>query len=311
MQHTYGDLGDYIHARRRSDTADTRVRQQYTAWNRFNQDLPDLAGTNISAEHTDKAITQFEENATDLQPVTIGNYKRSFQESVDDFLHYIDETGNTQLDLDAHSHAPTQDQGQTRSGVLTYSDAHLYFLAYREENPDDLDGKHWTGAFKAVGSRVQIDDTTISPEHTEDILEAFNAVTAAEKRNRLKSSTVSSYRTWFRQAIRAYCKYIDMPYPELNVQDRRRRTLAQHQNHTEAATIQASEPVETKKDHTEAPVAAETPSQTVRTVPQAEYKFLLRPGVRLAINLPDDLTHTEADRLSQWVSSFVIDGSQP
>jgi len=38
-----------------------------------------------------------------------------------------------------------------------------------------------------------------------------------------------------------------------------------------------------------------------------EYRFLLRRGTLVSLGLPDDLTRREAERLSRWIDTFVID----
>lgn len=301
----YEDLGAYLQARRQEDTTDHTIRQQYTAWNRFARDLPDLAATSITQEHTDKAIERFRE-VTDVRPVTVANYTQSFRKSVGDYLHYCEMTGNVEYVPDQMSQSTGEHQDQANSGVLTYGDAWTYFSAYRQDNPDALDGKHWNGAFVAVGKRVQIDDMAITPEHTEAILAEFDTITATEKKKtRLKRSTVASYRTWFRQAARHYCGLTGIAYRELDISQRRRRTIAERQPRSEVTSGQHGEPDGAQVG--QAAVTALAPAGGSAYEGSIGYTFLLRPGLPLTVHLPEDLTRSEADRLSQWVSSFVIE----
>lgn len=296
---TYGKLGAYLRARREENTADHAVRQCYTAWNRFERDLSDLAATSITQEHTDKAVERFEEVA-DLRPMTITNYARSFRRSVNDYLDYVGATGNVEYVSVPASPDLGEHDSEANSGTLTYGDAWEYFLAYRHDNPDDINGKHWVSAFSALSRRVPIEEMTISPEHTDYLLEKFDRATAKEKKeNRLKRSTVSSYRNWFRQAAREYCERIGIDYPEPDASERRRRTRVARQ--ARAAALAAPD------DHETVTEAATTENTAQQDEGLIGYAFLLRPGLPLTVALPDDLTRAEADRLSQWVSSFVIE----
>lgn len=149
----------------------------------------------------------------------------------------------------------------------------------------------------------------------------------------LKRNTVSTYGSAFRDAIRFYCEVRKLDYTEVSPEERRRRARARRaeaaaeesrraeaaaQAAAEAATRAAAETaanaVPEPEPASEAPEAAvDLPADT--TAPAAEaagpqladYRFLLRPGTVVALSLPDDLTRREADRLSQWISSFVID----
>lgn len=148
----------------------------------------------------------------------------------------------------------------------------------------------------------------------------------------LKRNTLSTYGSAFRDAIRFYCEVRKLDYTEVSAEERRRRAKARRAEAAEksrrakaaakaaaeaaakAAAEAAAKAVPAPETASEAPEAAvDLPADT--TAPAAEaadpeladYRFLLRPGTVVALSLPDDLTRREADRLSQWISSFVID----
>lgn len=286
---TYGDLGDYIVARRTSDKnngrKDESLRHMFTAWNRLAKDLPDLAAMTISNDRTDEVLERFRKSAQDdLSNATIANYEKGFRGAVTTFLTHLEQTGSKQSLLEE----PT-------GGNFTYGHLGDYLAAYCAEEPQSPNGRHWGNAFKSVRKRVgQLDNMTISPEVTEQILDQFR--TAANNEGTLRTSTVNSYCTSFRQAVRAYSTVVPLHYPEPPVNERRARALTKtRRNRSVPVKPEASEPD-----------MAEQPSTETTDTTMAEYTFLLRSSTPITVRLPDNLTQAEANRFHQWINSFVI-----
>lgn len=314
---TYGDLGRYLDDSRKAYPKETYLRQMYTAWKRFVKEFPELKDTAITEEDTDKAIRRLPEVATDLQPSTLNNYARSLPAGIDRYLGYIEQTGNTQF-VSSDAQAVPIDEG----GALTYGHLLDYVTAYREENWDNSTAKKWYGACNAVAARIHdLDQRDISPEETETILAEFSAAVEASKKDRLTRRTVASYRTSFRQAVREYCERVGLPYAQIDRHELRLRTLvgqrrakvgeptAPAPKREAEADVEADVDVETPSDAEQAVVVAEAVIVDPHSLPAgfADYTFLLRPHVSISVPLPTDLTAAEAERLAQWIGSFVIE----
>lgn len=225
-----------------------------------------------------------------------------------------------------------------------YADFGEYLVAYQEDNPRDETISRWAGAYTAVMLRVpDATEEHIDPETTEQLLERFGEIAidakatkaaakaidfdddAAEALKRapiIKISTMRHYAGCFRKALEHYCEVRHFPYKQLSTEERRQRSIAitrarkarlaeeaaeaerQTAAKIEAAKIAAA--AEAARAQVEAELAA---AQAVVEVEEelAKYTFLLRPGLIVGLNLPDDLTRDEADRLSQWISAFVIE----
>jgi hypothetical protein len=207
----------------------------------------------------------------------------------------------------------------------------------------------------------------IDPERTEAILAAFERIATSEEEARaaakqvdeaeaarlralpvLMLSTVRNYQFWFRHAMRHYCEFVNLPYAEVDVAERRERRLAAERAEKEAAKAAQAKRAAAKAKRKAAPEASEAPAVEAPAVvvpeekspepppeqveepvvvapeevaPQvlpaivevvedsglSEYRFLLRRGTHVTLGLPDDLTRREAERLSQWIGTFVID----
>lgn len=228
-----------------------------------------------------------------------------------------------------------------------YGDFGEYLVAYQEDHPGDETAKRWAGAYTAVMLRVpDAAEEHIDPETTEQILTNFGEIaidpkatkaaakaidyddTAAEALKHapiIKISTMRHYQGCFRKALEHYCAARHFPYTQISTEERRQRSVALTRERKarqareaaeaeeraaakiEAARIAAA--AEAARAQAEAALAAKA-ENTVETEAEealAEYTFLLRPGLIVGLNLPDDLSRDEADRLSQWIGAFVID----
>lgn len=300
MKHTltYGDLGDYIIKRRKADKTDQTMRNSSNAWNKFAKLLPDLAATAISDEATDKMVTRFEEAAGDqLSPATITNYTHSFRRVLAAFQRSVDATGSREVPV------PQPAATSQTSTALTYGHMREYAIALQDEDPDYDQPKRWLTAYDSVVKRLpDAADMTIDPERTEQIMAQFS-----EAATNLRPGTIGTYQSSFRQAVRNYCEVVNVDYVEIDPDERRRRAAAKRH----ALTEPEPKPVETELPAVTDPSVDAEPevAETEEAVELAEYSFLLRHRIAIAVPLPDDLTQAEADRFSRWIGSFVIDGN--
>jgi hypothetical protein len=342
---SYGDLGVYVNNRRIADKHDKKIAGVYNAWNAFAHRVPGLAATTISDEATDKILRQFAENAqSELKESTINTYSSDFRRGLAFMLQHVELTGSLDVEPAGEETVPAAPEirvAPKRKPI--YDDFGEYLVAYQEDNPGDETAKRWAGAYKAVMLRVpDAAEEHIDPETTEQILTNFGKIAidakatkaaakaidyddaAAEALKRapiIKISTMRHYQGCFRKALEHYCEVRHFPYTPIDTEERRQRSLAftrerkarQAQEAAEAeertaAKIEAARiaaAAEVARAQTEAALGAETAVEDEAAL--AEYTFLLRPGVIVGLNLPDDLTRDESDRLSQWIGAFVIE----
>lgn len=324
----YADLGQYLIERRKADMGDDAIRTMCNAWNRIAKDLPDLPSTPIDEEQTRMFLKRFAAVAeNDLKQGTIDNYANAFRRAVDTFRHHIADTGGMKVLQPTPPRAEDTSEEDTnvesapaesvKRGPL-YADLGEYIVAYRDDNPDDDNLRKWVGAYNAIAKWVEtMPDAVIDPERTEQLLQQF--IKAATPH--LKKGTLSHYQFCFRQAVSFYCGVRGLDYEEVSVAERRRRRLEAEREakpkskpkpkRARPVADEAPEPVDTVEDTdvaAEAVTELEPVPEPAEEIPDLiEYAFKLRPGMITGMPLPDDLTEREADRISQWVHSFVLD----
>lgn len=389
----YGDLGTFLNDLRNAHYHDPVISAMLKAWKRFDKEVPEFADTGISDEATEKLVKRFNEVVgDDIKPVTLTSYANNLRKAVSQLHDYYEATGtlNVAMSNTAPVKAAPAKTKEEHSGVLTYGDMGEYFVAYREDYPNEENAGRWLSTYNSVIARVPYAAASeIDPERTEAILATFEriATSAAETRAAARQaadedeaerllalpvlmlSTVRNYQFWFRHAIRHYVEFVNLPYAEVDVDERRERRLAAARAEKEAAkaaeakreaasakrraAAEASAAVvkeapaivvpkatapkvpKVKGTEVEVPEAKapeslpERAEEAVAALPQeaasqalppvaeerepveepglTQYRFLLRRGTLVSLGLPDDLTRREAERLSQWIATFVID----
>lgn len=361
----YGDLGTFLNDLRNANYHDPAIRTMLNAWRRFDKELPDFADTGISDEATEKLIKRFGEAVRDeVKPVTITSYANNLRKAQSKLHEHYEATNSLTVPVHSASAPPAKEP----SGVLTYGDMGEHLNAYRDDYPEEDNATRWLSTYNSVISRVPFAASSeIDPERTEAILAAFERIATSEEEARaaakqvdeaeaarlralpvLMLSTVRNYQFWFRHAMRHYCEFVNLPYAEVDVAERRERRLAAERAEKEAAKAAQAKRAAAKAKRKAAPEASEAPAVEAPAVvvpeekspepppeqveepvvvapeevaPQvlpaivevvedsglSEYRFLLRRGTHVTLGLPDDLTRREAERLSQWIGTFVID----
>jgi len=284
---------------------------------------------------------------SDLKESTINTYSSDFRRGLAFMLHHVELTGGLDVEaedtpVEPAPAAPEIVVAPKRTPI--YGDFGEYLVAYQEDNPRDETASRWAGAYAAVMLRVpDAAEEHIDPETTEQLLARFGEIAidakatkaavkaidfdddAAEALKRapvIKISTMRHYQGCFRKALEHYCKVRHFPYTQISTEERRQRSLAATRERKARLAEEAAEAERRTAEKIEAAriaaaaeaaraeaIAAAT-AEAEEEVPEeelGEYTFLLRPGLVVGLNLPDDLTRDEADRLSQWVGAFVID----
>lgn len=283
----------------------------------------------------------------ELKDSTINTYSSDFRRGLGFMLHHVELTGGLDVEAETApveaAPAPPEIRVAPKRKPL-YADFGEYLVAYQEDHPRDETISRWAGAYTAVMLRVpDAAEEHIDPETTEQLLERFGEIAidakatkaaakaidfdddAAEALKRapiIKISTMRHYAGCFRKALEHYCEVRHFPYKQLSTEERRKRSIAITQARKKrvaeeaaeaerrtAAKIEAARIAAAAEAARAGAIAAATAEAEEEVVEEelGEYTFLLRPGLIVGLNLPDDLTRDEADRLSQWISAFVIE----
>lgn len=157
----------------------------------------------------------------------------------------------------------------------------------------------------AVGQVLQVEDepdqVDIRSVDVEDTLDRF------ENRFRTKytSGSMSTYKTRFRQAVSMYLAWLDKdPAWKSVVRSRRSTSTASRTRVTNAGRGTTSGPVDAVPTSGEA-AAQEAP--LVATSDLVRYHLPLRPDLIVQIELPVNLTKSDAERVASFVRSLAFD----
>jgi hypothetical protein len=381
----YGDLGTFLNDLRNANYHDAVISAMLKAWKRFDNEVPEFADTAISDEATEKLIKRFGEVVgNDVKPVTRTSYANNLRTAVSQLHDYYEATGTLNVTMSNSAPTPAPAKKQEHSGPLTYGDMGKYFTDYRDDYPDEENAGRWLSTYNSVIARVPYAAASeIDPERTEAILATFERVATSADETRaaakqaaddaeaarllalpeLALSTVRNYQFWFRHAMRHYVEFAEIPYAEVDVEERRERRLAAARAEKEAAkaaeakraaarakrkaaveasaaavvvekapvivapkakapkakvsAVKAPQPLPERVEEVAAAVQEKAAPQALPAVAEepnpvkepglTEYRFLLRRGTHVSLGLPDDLTAREAERLSRWIDTFVID----
>jgi hypothetical protein len=151
---------------------------------------------------------------------------------------------------------------------------------------------------------LETDDTLPGEDartmNVDDIVRRFKN---KQRGGKFKDPTLNDYERRFRQAVEMYRKWLDSdpswrPAP--------RKTAAPRQSKPENASKPAQALQETLAAE---PTAAKAVVQTdTATWPQmVKYPYPVRPGLLAHVELPADLTASEAERVAKFVASLAFD----
>lgn len=187
----------------------------------------------------------------------------------------------------------------------TYKQVGEFVLALREARGRSIDSATVNAWNRILNELPDIVEVEVSEERTNEIINMF--ISSARS---LASSTKRNYTQAFRVAVQRFSDYIEYK-GAANFNEIPDYLALKEGNDTEPEPP-VSKPKSTQQRRGTIVTAtreAFKPPSNETNPPLTTYNFLLRPGMRIAVPIPDDLTDNEVERFATWLSTFVLASS--
>lgn len=168
-----------------------------------------------------------------------------------------------------------------------------------EVNPSTGNAQR-VAATKVLASDDDPDGVDVRSIDVEQLLTRFENL----NREHYSSASMATYKTRFRKAVSMYLAWLDGDPTWKNVLRTRRRSglvALRKSSFSETSDVEAAEQTASATDANQFSYARRATSPTVT------YQMPLRPDLLVEIQLPVDLTVSDADRVAAFVRSLAFD----
>jgi hypothetical protein len=160
-----------------------------------------------------------------------------------------------------------------------------------------------TGARRVLETDESLFDTDMRTLDVEDVIRRFRN---KQRGGDFKEASVDDYARRFKQSVEMYVKWLSDDASWRPPARKAAPAKAQPKNGGQSKAAQPAASAQAVVPSQPTPATGVTPVTPVG-VEMVKYPFLVRPGVRVHVELPADLTAKEADRVAKFVASLAFE----
>jgi len=201
---------------------------------------------------------------------------------------------------------PTPPEAEPNSGTGAGMIAFINWAIRKNELVENSAVSLRTGAKRVLETDESLFEADMRTLDVEDVIRRFR--NKYRGNDQFKEASIDDYARRFKQSVEMYIKWLSGDTSWRPPARKSTPAKAQPKNGGAAKAAQpaVSAPAVVPPQPTP-PVAESVGAAALPGVEMVKYPFLVRPGVRVHVELPADLTPKEAQRVAKFVASLAFD----